>query len=340
MRVRWIVGLGAMTLGAAALGACEPLTMSEPGNLVPRTVSEDSSLPAITINGTRLHAETRGVPGKPVLIMLHGGPGADYRSLLRMADRFGGYSLADHYYIVFWDQRGAGLSQRHDKAVLTIDQYDADLLAIADRFAPGQQVTLIGHSWGGMFGTSFIDRHPGRVKDAVLIETGPIRGSTFERIKGDMYDTNALREWLNDVAWSTQFFSADDHVRMDYQRTLGAFESQPRNNTRRGPGGEPSWRNGAMVARYLPEDGQDARGRFNFDFTTSLQAFRGRVLLIAGARSEVLGPTLQRDQLPLYRQARLEVVPGAGHDVQWTHTPQVMQYIRGFLDTTGVEGAR
>lgn len=335
MPQRWVMGLALMTLGA-----CEPMTMSEPGNLVPRTVTDDPSLPAITINDTRLHAETRGTPGKPVLIMLHGGPGADYRSLLRLADRFDGYSLADHYFLVFWDQRGAGLSQRHDKAVLTIDQYDADLLAIVDRFAPGQQVTLVGHSWGGMYGTSFIDRHPDRVKEAVFIETGPIRGSTFERIKDDMYDTNALREWLNDMLWSTQFFSADDHIRMDYQLTLGAFQSQPRNNTRRGPGGEPSWRNGAMVARYLMEDGQDAAGRFNFDFTTNLQAFPGRVLLIAGARSEVLGPPLQREQLPLYRQARLEIVADAGHDVQWTHTAQVVQFMRGFLTSAAVPGAR
>lgn len=335
MLQRWMIGLGLMTLGA-----CEPMTMSDPGNLVPRTVTEDPSLPAITINNTRLHAETRGTPGKPVLIMLHGGPGADYRSLLRLADRFDGYSLADHYYILFWDQRGAGLSQRHDQGVLTIDQYDADLLAIVDRYAPGQQVTLVGHSWGGMYGTSFIDRHPQRVKEAVFIETGPVRGSTFERIKDDMYDTNVLREWLNDMLWSTQFFSADDHVRMDYQLTLGAFQSQPRNNTRRGTGAEPSWRNGAKVARYLMEDGQDTKGRFNFDFTSNLRAFPGRVLLIAGARSEVLGPPLQREQLPLYSQGRLEIVPGAGHDVQWTHTSEVLQLMRGFLTSAAVRGAQ
>ncbi len=333
MRQRWWIGFGLVTLGG-----CEPLTMSEPGNVVPRTVVEDPSLPAIVINNTRLHAETRGTPGKPVLIMLHGGPGADYRSLLPLADRFDGYSLAEHYFIVFWDQRGAGLSQRHDRDVLTIDQYDADLLAIVNRYAPGQSVTLVGHSWGGMYGTSFINRHPERVKEAVLIESGPIRGSTFERIKDDMYDVKLLREWLNDLTWSTQFFSADDHVRMDYQRTLGAIASQPRNNARRGPGAEPAWRNGAQANRYLMEDGQDSQGRFNFDFTTNLQAFRGRVLLIAGARSEVLGPPLQREQLPLYRQARLEVVAGAGHDVQWTHTAQVVQHMRGFFIRASVGG--
>ena len=86
------------------------------------------------------------------------------------------------------------------------------------------------------------------------------------------------------------------------------------------------------------KDGQDSQGRFNFDFTTNLQAFSGRVLLIAGARSEVLGPPLQREQLPLYRQARLEVVAGAGHDVQWTHTAQVVQHMRDFFISAAVGG--
>lgn len=335
MAPRWLWALGAM-----ALGACDTMTMSEPGHLVPRTVTEDPSLPAITINGSRFHAETRGTPGKPVMIMLHGGPGGDYRSLLTLADRHNGYSLADHYYIVFWDQRGSGLSQREGKARLTIDQYDADLLAIVDRYAPGAQVTLVGQSWGGIYGTSFIDRHPTRVKEAVFIETGPIKGSTYERIKGELFDLNLLREWLNDFAWSAQFFSADDHIRMDYQMAIGSEGSQPRNNTRKGPGAEPSWREGAFANRYVQEDGQDSQGRFNYDFTTNLQSFTGRVLLIAGSRSEVLGPTLQREQQPLYRNATVKVVTGGGHDVHWTHTAEVMEQVRLFLTPPSAGGAQ
>ncbi|MBK7594089.1 MAG: alpha/beta hydrolase [Gemmatimonadetes bacterium] len=335
MGARWLV-----VAGVVALTACETMTMSDPGNLVPRTVMEDSSLPSLTINGTRLHAETRGDPAKPVMVVLHGGPGGDYRSLLRLAERYDGYSLADHYHMIFWDQRGAGLSQRHDKDLLTIDQYDADLLALVDRFAPGRQVTLLGQSWGGIFGTSFIDRHPTRVKEAVFIESGPLTGSMYERIKGQLFDINLLREWLNDVAWTTQFFSPDEHVRMDYQMAIGAKGAQPRNNVRQGPGAEPSWREGAFANRYLQEDGQDGAAKFNYDFTANLQAFTGRVLLIAGARSEVLGPTLQQAQRPLYRTATLKIVDGGGHDVHWTHTAEVMGHVRAFLAVPQGGGAQ
>lgn len=103
-----------------ALGACDILDPTEPGYLVPPTVAEDSSLPAIEMNGSRFHIQTFGDPANPVIIFLHGGPGGDHRSLLRMGERHDGYSLADEYFLVYWDQRGAGLSARHDKDVLIL----------------------------------------------------------------------------------------------------------------------------------------------------------------------------------------------------------------------------
>ena len=90
--------------------ACDTMSPSESGNLVPRTVAEDPSIPAIELNGLRFHAETFGNPAKPVIVMLHGGPGGDYRGMLRLAGRYNAYSLTDDYFVVYWDQRGTGKS--------------------------------------------------------------------------------------------------------------------------------------------------------------------------------------------------------------------------------------
>lgn len=70
--------------------------MDEPGLLVPRTVDEDPSLPSITVNSTMLHAEAFGNPEDPMIVVIHGGLGGDYRSLLCCRD------LVDEgYYVVF-----------------------------------------------------------------------------------------------------------------------------------------------------------------------------------------------------------------------------------------------
>jgi proline iminopeptidase len=321
----------ALTLLGLGLTACDTMGPGEPGNLVPRTVAEDASLPAIDLNGSRFHAETFGNPANPVIVFLHGGPGGDYRSLLRLRERFNGYSLADEYFLVFWDQRGAGLSTRHGKESLTLDVYLADLNALVNRYSPVRPVYLIGESWGGMYGTAFINRYPQRVAGAVLIEPGPMNGVTMERLEDDLFDLDLQAEWLNDWAWNSQFLSPDDHARMDYERALGVRDGQPHTHLSKSDP-QPSWRLGAAVSRYLMEDGQDRNGKFIYDFTNNLSAFPTPVLFIAGALSEVLGESLQQEQVQHYPSATLHVISGAGHDVAWVKAAESLTRIRSYLN--------
>ena len=320
-----------LTLAGIAASACETRSPSEPGALVPRTVAEDPSLPAIEMNGARFHLETFGNPANPVIVFLHGGPGGDYRSMLRLNERFNGYSLSNEYYLVFWDQRGTGLSERQNKDVLTGAQYVTDLDTLISRYSPGRPVLLIGESWGGMFATRYINEFPERVAGAVLIEPGPLDGATMERLKDDITDLDLGAEWLNDYAWSSGFFTPDDHARMDYERMIGMKQSQPRFHERE-VDPSPSWRLGAAANRYISEDGQDGNGHANYDFTTNLAAFTKPVLFVAGSLSEVLGPSLQQQQVMRYPSASLQVVDGAGHDVAWVKTADVLTRIRAYLD--------
>ena len=91
--------------------------------------------------------------------------------------------------------------------------------------------------------------------------------ATMERLKDDINPLDFGSEWLNDIAWHSQFLSADDHERMDFERLLGERDHQPKYHiSRTNPA--PSWRMGAAASRYLMEDGQNASGRFVYDFTT------------------------------------------------------------------------
>jgi proline iminopeptidase len=315
------------------LGACEnAMDPSEPGYLVPATVAEDGGLPAIEMNGSLFHLETVGDPADPVIIFLHGGPGGDYRSMLRMGQRYGGFSLADDFFLVYWDQRGSGLSKRHDKDVLTLDIYTEDLNALVDRYATGRQVYLIGHSWGGMYATQYINEYPTRVAGAVLIEPGPLDGPTFESIKSEMFDLNLGAEWLNDFAWNSQFLSPDDHARWDYERMLGLKDSQPRYHQQMDIDPAPFWRLGAAVNKYLEMDGQDENGVAVYDFTDNLSAYTTPVLFITGSLNGVIGETFQRQQILQYPFASLVVVENAGHDLEWTHTAGVLTHVREYLN--------
>jgi proline iminopeptidase len=325
--LKWLA-LPLLALGAAA---CQVMSPSEPGNLVPPTVAEGANAPAVEMNGSLFHLETVGDPANPVVVFLHGGPGGDYRGFLRLTERHNGYALSDEYFLVLWDQRGTGLSKRHNKDVLTIRKYVDDLDSLIARYSPGRKVLLIGESWGGMYATRYIDEYPEKVAGAVLIEPGPMDGATMERLKDDITDTAIGSEWLNDYAWSTQFITPEDHARMDYERMLGAKESQPKFHLST-VDPQPCWRLGAAASRYITEDGQGGKGVFDYDFTTHLAAYTTPVLFIAGSWSEVLGPSLQQEQIKRYPSASLEVVNGAGHDVAWVKAAEVLALTRAYLD--------
>ena len=62
-------------------------------------------------------------------------------------------------------------------------------------------------------------------------------------------------------------------------------------------------------------------------------AYTTPVLFIAGSRSEVLGESLQRQQVYRYPSATLEVVAGAGHDVAWVKAADVVAHVRRYLDS-------
>jgi proline iminopeptidase len=323
-----------LVLGAVLATACETLAPGEAGNLVPKTVAEDPTLPAIDMNGSRFHVETRGNPSNPVVIILHGGPGIDYRGMLRLADRHNGYSLVDDYFLVFWDQRGTGLSKRHNRAEVSQELYVSDLDSLIERYSPGRPAFLVGHSWGGMYATLFINERPSRVAGAVLIETAPLTAALMEARIADINPMNIGSERINDIVWHSQFFTPDDHARMDYERTIGMRNAQPKFHVSE-VDPAPGWRMGAAVSEWLVDEIRNDKGKFDFDFTTNLSAFTTPVLFIAGGLSEVVGPSLQLEQMPRYPSATLQVIEGVGHELQWERAAETVTLVRAYLTARG-----
>jgi proline iminopeptidase len=320
---------GVLFAVAAGVAACQVYDPSEAGNLVPKTVDEDPTIPSVAVAGTVFHVETYGDPTKPVIVFLHGGPGSDFRELLRLNQRYDGYALTDDHFVVFWDQRGSGLSRRHDCDVYSLDQADADLDALVEHVSPGRPVVLIGHSWGGMYATLYIDRHPEKVAAAVLMEPGPLNGQLFDSISRDLYDIDFFSEWLNDDAWDSQFLTPDDQARADYHRALGARDSQPKfHQATQDPA--PFWRLGAVASRCLPNSAVKD-GKAAYDLTDHLSAYQQRVLFIASAWNEVIGVAFQEQQRQFFPASELVTIANAGHDMDWVQPEATLAAIHAYL---------
>ncbi len=133
------------------------------------TVDADPSLPSITLNGHKFHAETFGDPNNKILLALHGGPGGDYLSIRSLK------ALADKYYIIMYDQRKSGLSSRNSNVEITVQSFFDDLDSFIEHFDNGKPVNIVGHSWGAMLASGYAGMHPEKVSKLVLIEPGILK---------------------------------------------------------------------------------------------------------------------------------------------------------------------
>ncbi|RLD59965.1 MAG: hypothetical protein DRJ01_10495 [Bacteroidetes bacterium] len=92
------------------------------------------------------------------IITLHGGPGDNG---LEMRQGNAAAELEKRYVMVYWDQRGQGLSEGKFSANdITIDLMAEDLqaliLVLKHKYGNNIKLFLLGHSWGGELGTAFL----------------------------------------------------------------------------------------------------------------------------------------------------------------------------------------
>ena len=121
-----------------------------------------SEIKYLDINNSKQYVLIRGKDTtNPVLLFLHGGPGASATALLRKLNS----DLEDHFTVVYWDQRNAGKSfkRKISKDEIKVANYISDVeyltTYLKNKFKT-DKIFLIGHSWGSRLGMYAIQRHP------------------------------------------------------------------------------------------------------------------------------------------------------------------------------------
>ena len=98
----------------------------------------------------------------PVLLWLHGGPGAAQMPLAHATTR----ALEADFVVVHWDQRGAGRSNPpgFDPATMTLERFLLDAHVVTRHLQVrlgAERIVVLGHSWGTMLGARLVARWPG-----------------------------------------------------------------------------------------------------------------------------------------------------------------------------------
>jgi len=331
--------VGGSLLGLGLLGFVGSYLAYSGQYVVPATTTDDPGLPSRNVGGYRYHLEVFGLPTRPVVIAVHGGPGGDYRYLLPLRP------LSDEYQLVFYDQRGSGLSPRVADEQLNLDRYVEDLHSVIGSVSPHAPVRLIGHSWGAMLAAAYLDRHPDQVSHAVLAEPAFLtaeRGNQwFDAVK-HMRPPPSLA--LLGGGWralmqSLYIYGPDDDARDDFlQKQLTELDvpghplapyycdADPRTAYL------PSWRAGSRAFEAVLGKARDEAGHFTVDLVSpNIKRFPHKVLLVAGSCNQLIGAEAQRYNMDLFSNAELAVIQDAGHTMFGEKPEASLAVLRRYL---------
>lgn len=133
----------------------------------------------IHIGECELYCEQEGA-GTPI-VLLHGGPGATHHYFHPT------FSRAAHFAkVIYYDQRGCGVSDYEPGEGYTVDQAIDDLDKLRERLGFKRWV-MLGHSYGGLLAQCYALKYPDSLAGLVLVgsslgfgaDTGPSRQHGF-----------------------------------------------------------------------------------------------------------------------------------------------------------------
>jgi len=307
-KIKYLVAVA--TTAIVLIGCTKGKLIIEEGNLVPKTVEQDPFLPSVSVNGTLLHSEAFGNPDSALIIVLHGGPGADYRSLLNCKE-----FASQGYRVVFYDQRGSGLSKRHPKNSYSLQLMYDDLTGIINHYkkSPTQKVFLLGHSWGAILATGYINKYPTSITGIILVEPGGLVYDDIQDYIKRSRNVNVTGELFNDVTYPDQFITGneDQHAILDYRYALLAVADGSKDNPTGNEARPPFWRFGKVVADALSDIGDKEKP----SFITNIKQFTPKVLFVYSENNKAYGLQYAQKVSSAFSNAELFKVNGAGHDL-------------------------
>ena len=243
----------------------------------------------VTVNGARLFFDTAGsglgiAPDgphqKPVLLVLHGGPGFDHWGMRFYFDRF-----ADIAQVVYLDHRGNGRSRGGngaDPTHWTLDQWGDDIAGFCA--ALGIEAPIVfGQSFGGMVAQSYAARHPGHARALVFSSTAARMRldevlDGFEALGGPEARHAAAAFWTH---------GRDEDIALYFRVCNPLYNTRPRDEAA-GRGVRFQW----DVYRHFSLPAGEI---WRMDLTAGLAAVQVPALVLTGDRDPVTPAACARD---------------------------------------------
>ena len=296
----------------------------------------------ITIGGIGQWVTVRGDDRqKPVLLLLHGGPGDVQSSFV---STYAPYEK--DFVLVQWDQRGAGRTfAKNGAAGVTREKLIADAIELAERLHerfPRSSLILFGHSWGSIIATAMAQQRPELF--AAYVGTGQV-SSWADTVQ---FQFDFLKQRYKETGDTAALAALEAIGKPDPKNVKQYFGfSRPiRQHMNRS---DTAWLTG-LKSRYIAEgetevtlqsigDGMNASGSALIDasvaadLSATATSFKIPYYVIQG-RHDLFSPTslveayFNRVSAP---KKRLIIIEDAGHFALSTHQAEVIAALKAMI---------
>jgi|TARA_B110000495_G_C22955202_1_gene559593 proline iminopeptidase len=269
------------------------------------------------VDGMGLVAEPDRMVERPIVFLLHGGPGGDHSSF-----KSGMSELRDVAQLVYVDHRGAGRSRVDDPTTCTLEQNVRDVDALRG-YLGLEKICVFGSSYGGMVAQGYAIEFPKHLDRLILSVTAPSyrfieESQTILEERGTA-EQKRVCQWL----WDASF--ENEEQLQEYYRVMGPMYAVQFDAEKH----EQGWRRGIRNYQQLNQ----GFGGFlrTFDFIEQLPSISCPTLVLAGSHDWICPPSqsqLIADKIP---HAQLELFANSSHMVSHDEPERFLEVVRKFL---------
>jgi len=345
----WLAG------GAVAYMAVAHLTVGRPPRRTIEASQRTGAESWVLDDSTRiayLRSPAKVTGGNPPIVFLHGGPGVpELPVLIGTGARPLDFAADSGFDVYYYDQRGAGLSDRLDLRTAppySVGMHVADLEQIRQRIG-ADSLILAGQGWGTTLAINYMIAHPDRVARAILLSPAPLWYPAYP----DFVDPSA-RAKLTDVDASALALLERPPLRMLVGRLTATTSTRAAHTLVTDWEADQWWTEATARAQRLGQPRMTCRsdatwglppldglGFFAYSYTVAsalaqpdprpvLASIETPVLILRGLCDYTVGHVAQ-DYLDALPAAAYVAVPGAGYLIWTEQAPLVTRVVSDFL---------
>ncbi len=280
-----------------------------------------------TLRGTEIYFDIAGMQlapvgadfiERPVLFMLHGGPGGDHLRFKRHSAE-----LQTVAQMVFIDHRGCGRSKKTKASDYTLENNIEDIEALRKHLGLAR-ICILGTSYGGMVAQGYAIRYPQRVEKLILVATSPSYRFLAEARKNLQERGTPEQITISKLLWNGHFKSARQVEK--YFKLMETMYSYKAKHSRKKTQVAPS-------ANYSFEALNKGFGDFlrHWDFIPKLKKINCPVLILAGQEDWICSPNQAKVMAKHIPHAQLKIFRKCGHSVAIDAHDRYIKAIKQFL---------